>query len=183
MQVQTLKLEALGERQRLERLLVIYQAFQDYIQALTPIVKGEWPPSNEFLTVQEKFRLKFEEYKSLFYEWHEGYEEVNDAIGALLYRPEIFHNDSLGFELALPLATAKFQDILEKQARTLRELHEKIALLEGETRAEEITHIPKKSMLATIKDADQLAEIASKWGGKAIKFAPWAIEILKNLHH
>lgn len=183
MQVQTLKLETLDERQGLERLLVIYQSFQDYIQALTPIVKGEWPPSNEFLTAQEKFRLKFEEYEGLFFEWHEGVQEVNDAIAALLRRPEIFHNDTQGFELALPLATAKFQDILEKQARTLRELHEKIALLEGETKAEEITHIPKKSIMATIKDADQLAEIASKWGGKAIKFAPWAIELIKNLHH
>jgi hypothetical protein len=182
MQLQTLKLEALGERHRLERLLVIYQSFQDYIQALTPIVKGEWPPSNEFYVAQQKFRLKFVEYESLFYELN-GFQHLNEDVGALLNRPEDFRNNDRGFELALPLATAKFQDILEKQARTLRELHEKIALLEGETKAEEITHIPKKSIMATIKDADQLAEIASKWGGKVIRFAPWAIEIIRTLHH
>jgi hypothetical protein len=184
MPVERLKLEALEERQYLERLLVIYQSFQDYIQALTTVVKGE-PPSHEFVIVREKFRLKFAEYEKLFCEWNyaDGVQQVYEPIRALLYEPETFSNNDRGFGLALPLATTKFQDILEKRNRALREVHERIALLEGEAIAEKITHLPSKSIMATIKDADQLAEIASKWAGKAIKFAPWALELLKNLHH
>ena len=41
MLVKSLKLDALEERQALERLFVLYLSFQDYIQALTPVVKGE----------------------------------------------------------------------------------------------------------------------------------------------
>lgn len=183
MQLQSVKLEALEERQYLERLLVIYQSFQDYIQALIPLVKGECPPSSEFAIIHERLRLKFKEYENLFLEWNEGDQTVYTPIALLLFKPEKFYNNERGFELALPLATTKFQDIIEKRMRSLREAHERITLLESEAKAEEITHIPKKSLMATIKEADQLAEIASKWGGQVIRFAPWALELLNNLHH
>jgi hypothetical protein len=80
MLVKSLKLDALEERQALERLFVLYLSFQDYIQALTPVVKGE-SFTTEFFVAQERFRLKFAEYETLFCEWHEGEQNINEAIG------------------------------------------------------------------------------------------------------
>ncbi len=78
-------------------------------------------------------------------------------------------------------AAAKFQDILEKATRELRELHEQIALEEGQSRAEQVTQVPA-SALEKLKGADMVAEIAMKWLGRVIKFLPWATEIIENLH-
>jgi len=36
--------------------------------------------------------------------------------------------------------------------------------------------------VAKIKEADAVAEIGSKWLGRIVKFAPWAYEIIKNIH-
>jgi len=80
------------------------------------------------------------------------------------------------------LATEKFREILEKRGRSLREIHERIVLEEGQSKAEEVTHVPS-SALAKLKNADSVAEILSKWGGRAVAFGTWAHEIIKNLHH
>ena len=181
MQEMTLKIEALEEKQYLERLLVLYDAFQMYVEALTPYVKGK-AAGEELIAALERFRLKFEEYETLFLEWHDGEQTINAGGATFLTEADSFYNNEDNFRFALLLATTKFQDILEKRGRSLRELHEKIALVEGQSKAEEITHVPS-SALTKLKDADTVAEIASKWMGRAVKFAPWALELLKNLHH
>jgi hypothetical protein len=61
MQIQTLKREALEERQYLERLLTVYDAFQNYVEALKSSINGE-VTGDELLVVSERFRLKFAEY-------------------------------------------------------------------------------------------------------------------------
>ncbi len=180
MDIRALKREALDQKQYLERLLVIYDAFQNYVENLKPLVRGEWPIA-EYIQAHERFRLKFLEYETLFLEWHEGDQLVNEGIAALLYRPDEFRGNEDYFRMMLMVATAKFQDILEKAGRSLRETHEKIALEEGQSKAEEITRVPV-SALTKLKDADAVAEIATKWLGRAVKFAPWVYEIVKGLH-
>ncbi len=106
---------------------------------------------------------------------------VNGGIAAFLEGPDEFHKNEAGFRLMLTLATTKFEDILKKAGRDLRELHERVALEEGQSKAEEVTHV-SSSALAKVKDADVVAEIATKWLGRAVRFAPWAFEVLKNLH-
>ena len=179
MQLQALKIQALEQKHLLERLLTIYNSFQQYVESLTPFVNGE-PAQNEMLVAGEKFRLAFTEYESAFYEWHDGDQVINAGVAAFLNHPDEFRNNEEAFRLKLTLATTKFEDLLKKEGRNLRELHERIALDEGQSKAEEVTHVPS-SALSKLKDADTVAEIATKWLGKAVKFAPWVYEVLKNL--
>jgi hypothetical protein len=180
MEILALKRQALDQKQYLERLLAMYEAFQTYVQALKPVVLAE-QPGLEVLQSYERFRLKFEEYETLFFEWHEGEQLINEAVAIFLRHPEEFRANEEHFRVVLMLATTKFQDILEKAGRKLKELHEQIALEEGQSKAEQVTHVPS-SALTKLKDADMVAEIATKWAGKAIRFIPWAIEIIKGLH-
>ena len=82
MQIQTLKREALEERQYLERLLTVYDAFQNYVEALKSSINGE-VTGDELLVVSERFRLKFAEYENLFYEWEDGEQHLNAGLSAL----------------------------------------------------------------------------------------------------
>jgi hypothetical protein len=181
MQIQTLKREALEERQYLERLLTVYDAFQNYVEALKSSINGE-VTGDELLVVSERFRLKFAEYENLFYEWEDGEQHLNAGLSAFTRLPDNLLNADDSFRVALLLATEKFRDILEKRGRSLREIHERIVLEEGQSKAEEVTHVPS-SALAKLKNADSVAEILSKWGGRAVAFGTWAHEIIKNLHH
>jgi hypothetical protein len=174
-----LKTEALDERQYLDRLLNLYFAFQEYVEALKPLVRGE-SVEPDLLAAVERFRLKYQEYDNLFYEWHEGEQTLNAGIAAFVRYPYEFRNNEHDFEIMLMLATEKFQHILEQRALKIKEVHEHIALQEGQAKAEEITHVPK-SAVEKIKAADSLADIAFKWGGRALVFAPWAVKIVESL--
>lgn len=178
MDLKALKREALGERQSLERLLNLYFVFQEYVEALKPYVRGE-AVGPELVAAMERFRLKFEEYDGLFYEWHDGEKELNAGIAAFVRMPDEFLNNQPSFDLMLMLATEKFRHILEKRLVQIKEVHENIALEEGQTKAEETTHVPK-SAVEKAKDADALADIAYKWTGRALSFAPWAIKIIES---
>ncbi len=181
MEIQDLRRQALGARHYLERLLVVYEAFQSYVEALKSVVIGDTPNPELILQTRERFRLKFEEYQNLFLEWDEGEQNLNAGVAAFLDYPMEFRNNEAAFRTMLMAATEKFRDILEKAARTIRELHEQIALQDGEAKAEEITHVPA-SALTRLKNADTVVEILSKWAGKAIRFAPWAYEVIRTLH-
>jgi hypothetical protein len=175
-----LKRRALQQRQLLQRYFAIYDAFQKYAEALGPFVKdGE--VDKDLVVAEERFRLAFSEYESSFFEWHDGNQIINEGVAAFLGDPEPFRKDEGLFRMMLLLATTKFEDILRKAARDLTEIHEEIALVEGESKAEEITHVPS-SALTKMKEVDAVAEIGSKWLGRIIRFAPWAYGILKNIH-
>src|SRR5258708_2669417 len=114
-----LKRKALHQRQLLQHYFAIYDAFQKYVEALTPFVKdGE--PDNDLVAAEERFRLAFVEHESSFLEWRDGYEVINDGIAAFL-DPEHFRKDEELFRMMLLLATTKFEDILKKAARDLPE--------------------------------------------------------------
>ena len=178
MDILALKRKALHQRHYLQRLFAIYDAFQNYIEALKPFVNGA-DPDQSLVAAYERFRLAYTEYESQFLEWHDGNQVVNEGVGTFL-DPDNFRKKKESFEMTLLLATTKFEDILKKAARDLREMHEEIALVEGESKAEEITHVPP-SVLSKVKDADAVAEIGSKWLGRIVRFAPWAYEIIKNV--
>jgi len=180
MQLQALKRMALDQKHLLERYVDLYDSFQKYVESLTPYLNGK-SAETEMLVAMERFRLLFAEYEAVFLEWEDGMQVVNRGIAAFLEGPDEFRNNEAGFRLMLTLATTKFEDILKKAGRDLRELHERVALEEGQSKAEEVTHV-SSSALAKVKDADVVAEIATKWLGRAVKFAPWVYEVLKNLH-
>jgi hypothetical protein len=90
--------------------------------------------------------------------------------------PQIEHLTSGRRSLA---ATTKFEVLTKTAARDLRQLHEHIALLEGQEKAENVTGVPA-SALKKIRDVDTAMEIGTKWLGRAIQFAPWVIHILKG---
>jgi hypothetical protein len=152
---------------------------QKYVEALTPFVTGA-EPDVSLVAAQERFRLAFLEYEGRFLEWHEGHEVINEGVAAFL-DPDHFRRDENLFRMMLLLATRKFKDILKKATRDLTEMHEEIALVEGESKAEEITHVPS-SAVAKIKEADAVVEIGRKWLGRVVKFAPWAYEVIKTIH-
>lgn len=179
MEILTLKREALHRKQRLEHYFFIYDTFQKYVELLTPLVTGS-EPDVALVAAQERFRLAFSEYERIFVEWHEGNELINAGVAAFLDPGHFQRNERL-FRAMLTLATTKFEDILRKAARDLKETHEEIALLEGQVKAEEITQVPE-SALKKIKEVDVVAEIGIKWLGRAIKFAPWVYEIITKLH-
>lgn len=78
------------------------------------------------------------------------------------------------------MATTKFEILTKIAARDLRELHEHIAVVEGQEKAEKVTGVPT-SALSQLKDLDSALEIGKKWLGRAIQFAPWVYEVFKHL--
>ncbi len=174
-----LKRRALQQRHALQHYFAIYDLFQQYVETLKPYVNGA-EPDISLASAAERFRLAFSEHESLFLEWHEGDRVINTGVAAFL-DPDKFRKNEAAFQVMLLLATTKFEDILKKTGRDLKELHEEIALVEGASKAEEVTHVPA-SALTKIKEADAVAEIGSKWLGRIVKFAPWAYEIIKSIH-
>jgi hypothetical protein len=178
MDVLTLKREALDQRQLLQRYSAIYEAFQKYVECLTPVVCGAQPDPALLVSTAEKFRLLYLEYETQFCEWENGNEIINKGVAAFL-NPDFLRKEE--FRMMLLLATAKFEDLLGKAGRNLKELHEEIALVEGQDRAEEVTRVPS-SALRKLKNVDAVAEILSKWLGRAVRFTPWAIDLLSRMH-
>src|SRR6266852_1727851 len=178
MQLAALKRQALDQKHLLQRYLAIYDAFQKFVETLTPLVRGK-TVDQPALMAAERFRLLFAEYEPAFCEWHDGDKLVNAAIATFLYHPNEFRDNEEQFRTTLLLATAKFEDLLSKAGRDLKEVHEQIALEENQSKAEAITKVPS-SALSKLKDTDVVAEIATKWLGRAVQFAPWVYEVLKN---
>jgi hypothetical protein len=142
-----LKHLALEKKHRLEHLAAIYDAFQEYAQSLVPYMNGTQDETS-LIVHFERFRLLFNEYEHAFLEMREGESFINDGIAAFLNAsPDEFKGSEPYFRTNLLLATTKFQDLLGKAGRDLREYHEKITLEEGATKAEEITKVPISAMV------------------------------------
>ncbi len=174
----TLKRKALEQKHLLEQYFTIYDAFQDFVDKLPPYVQGQ-DASMEMLAAYERFRLLFAEHEYAFRELEEGL-ETNGGVGAFVNHVEEFVNNPEHFRLRLLAATTKFEILTKTAARDLRQLHEHIALVEGQEKAENVTGVPA-SALKKIQDVDTAMEIGTKWLGRAIQFAPWVIHILKSL--
>jgi hypothetical protein len=179
MQLAALNRDALEQKHLLEHYFTIYDAFQDYVDKLTPYVLGK-TASREMLVAFERFRLLFAEHESAFLEWHDGTQVINEGIAVFRGSPDAFQNDPEGFRLALTMATTKFEILSKMAARDLRELHEHIVALEGQEKAEEVTGVPV-SALKKLADLDAAVEIGHKWLGRAVQYAPWVYEIVKRL--
>jgi len=179
MQLEALKRDALEQKHLLEHYFTIYDAFQDYVDKLTPYVLGK-PASPEMLVSFERFRLLFTEHESAFLEWHDGNQLINGGIAVFLESPDALENNPDAFRLALSMATTKFEILSKMAARDLRELHEHIAALEGQEKAEKVTGVPV-SALKKLADLDTALEIGHKWLGRAVQYAPWVYEIVKNI--
>ena len=179
MELTALKRQALEQKHLLEHYFTIYAAFQDYVDKLTPYVLGK-PPNPEMLVAFERFRLLFAEHESAFFEWHDGLQLVNEGVATFLGSPDSFENNPAGFRLALSMAATKFEILSRIAGRDLRELHEHIAALEGQEKAEKITGVPV-SALKKLEDLDTAMEIGRKWLGRAVLYAPWVLEIVRRL--
>jgi hypothetical protein len=179
MQLAALKRNALEQKHLLEHYFTIYDAFQDYVDKLTPYVLGK-PPNPEMAIAFERFRLYFSEHEHAFLEWHEGEQVINEGIAAFLNSAHEFENNPEAFRLALTMATTKFEILSKMAARDLRELHEHIAALEGQDKAEKVTGVPV-SALKKLADLDTALEIGHKWLGRAVQYAPWVYEIVKRI--
>jgi len=110
MQLQGLKRMALDQKHLLERYVDLYDAFQKYVESLTPFVNGK-SAETAMLVTMERFRLLFAEYEGVFLEWEDGVQLVNTGVAAFLDDPDQFRNDQAKFRLMLTLATTKFEDI------------------------------------------------------------------------
>ncbi len=179
MQLEALKRDALEQKHLLEHYFTIYDAFQDYVDKLTPYVLGK-SATREMLVSFERFRLLLAEHESAFLEWHEGYQIINEGIAVFLGSPDAFENNPEAFRLALSMAATKFEILSKTAARDLRELHEHIAALEGQDKAEKVTGVPV-SALKKLADLDTALEIGHKWLGRAVQYAPWVYEIVKRI--
>lgn len=180
MDVMPLKLEALEHRQDLDHLLDLYGQFQRYVELLTPVVRGE-KPSAEFPTVHGKLQLALRDEEGRFLEWADGNQVLNPDVYGL-----VDDNDSLRdpttFANAVAGATTKFEHLIRESERSLRQLHEKIALIEGETQAQQVTTLESRSELQErLSKVDAAAEAGLKWGARIYKFGSWAVGIAKSL--
>jgi hypothetical protein len=133
----------------------------------------------DFDRAYERFRLLLLEHQSNFLEWQDGVQVINEGVGAAFIE-NVDEKNPEHFKITLAGATTKFEVLIETAARDLRQLHEHIALVEGQEKAENVTGVPT-SALKKLQDVDSALEIGRKWLCRAIQFAPWVHEILKHL--
>ena len=184
MEIQRLKIEALEERQDLDKFVALYLNFQSYVEQLAPFVVGKVPTAS-LAPAQESLRLELRDEEHRFIEWDEGSQILNPAIFSLVEEPNLYLGNHQLFEHDLFLATKKFEHLIRNQKRALEELHEKIALLTSEREAQDVTSVERPfdsgSVPETVKRADELAERGLKWAGHFLKFWSWAKGILKAI--
>ena len=181
---QDLKMIALEERQDFERLVDLYQGFQTYIEQLAEAIRSG-TPSNELVSRQQALRLELRDEEHRFTEWHNGELVLNTAIFSLVEEPEDYLTNPAALHAALLLATQKFEYLIRKKERSLRELHEKIALMTTESEARNVTRVEPRSSSGSVvekaKGADAVTEIGLKWAGRVLKFMSWAESILRTI--
>ena len=181
-EVKTRKLEALQQRQYIDRLVELYKEFQDYIEGLARDLNEPDAVTQQDLETlvrrQESLRLHLDEKENLFLEWHEGDQVLNPHIFSLVREPGAYRHDRNGFRCAVLFATQKFEHLIRKEERSLRELHEQIALLTSEEEAHAVTTLEPRSRLQSaankMVNADQIIDKGLKWGGHLLKFGLWA---------
>jgi len=179
--LQSLKMEALDCRHYIERVLSLFADFQEYVEEMIPTVQCR-PPSANLPSRYERFRLSFQEYENIFLEWHEGDQIINPGIAQFVDHAVEFRGAPREFEAALLIATKKFQHLISRKERDLRELHDKIEALTSEAEADKVAAIAP-SITERIRGMDDVAERGYKWLGRIKDLLPWArmlIESLKN---
>lgn len=184
MDQQNLKMRALEERQDFERLVDLYQSFQTYIEQLAEAIRSG-TPSNELVSRQQALCLELRDEEHRFHEWHDGELQLNPAIFSLVEEPDEYLTSPAVLQASLLLATAKFEYLIRKKERSLRELHEKIALMTTEGEARNVTSMEPSSssgsVVGKVKGADAVAEIGLKWAGRGLMFMSWAENILRTI--
>src|SRR5258708_3024729 len=139
-QLQILKIDALEERQDLDGLVALYLEFQAYIEKLAEAFHGGGNRS-DLAAAHEALRLHLRDEENRFLEWSDGERVLNRPIFSLLEDP-----DPGTFERDLMLATQKFEYMIRKKERSLRELHERIAVLTSDQDAQAVTHVEVDSL-------------------------------------
>jgi hypothetical protein len=181
MDLQNIKLHALEQKHDLERLADLYLNFQRYIESLKQLV-GSAESNANFFVAHEEMRLCFADHEYRFYEWHEGEQLVNSSIYSLIFEPVRFQNNPLEFRDTLVLATKKFEYLIRRKERELRELDDKIRLVVGEKEAHSLTGVEKQpvgtSEVETVRRTDEIAEVGLKWGGRIFTFTSWLLKVL-----
>jgi hypothetical protein len=179
------KQEALGLKQDLAHLVEFYEEFQRYVEELADVVAGQSHVTEALERRQRSLQLALrDEHEHRFREWHNGEELLTGSVVRLIESPvadaEVFKKDLEG-------AVSKFEHLIRRGERELRNIHERIALLEGEDVAKSITTLEpvvalssEPSLGARLEQADRIADAGVKWGGRIVKFFPWAYLILKS---
>jgi hypothetical protein len=176
-----LKRTALSYRQDLDDVVDLYLGFQNYIEHLARVLKGDlsW---QEFGRTQVSYDLRLTDREPLFYEWDEGEQVLNMPVFSLVREPQHYGGELEFFKVDLLRAVEKFKYLIDRRERELRKVHEKIALELSESEAETITQLepPRKpvSLIDQAKRADETMESVWKWGERLVRFLPWANTIL-----
>lgn len=190
-EIKTRKLAALQQKQYIDRLVALYEEFQTYIEGLARALYGpDQLTEHELENLvrrQEALRLHLDEKENLFLEWQEGEQVLNHHIFSLVRDPDTYRHDRNAFRGSVLLATEKFAYLIREQERSLRELHEQIALLTSEGEAQAVTTLePQPRLQSTasrMADADQIIDTGLKWGGHLVKFGLWAKGVLEAYGH
>jgi hypothetical protein len=190
-EVKTRKLEALQQKQYIDRLVALYEEFQTYIEGLVSALNcPDRLTEQDYETLvrrQEALRLHLDEKENLFLEWHDGEQVLNPHIFSLVREPDTYRHDRNAFRCSVLLATEKFEYLIRKQERSLRELHEQIALLTSEGEAQAVTTLEPRSRLQStaskMGDVDQIIDKGLKWGGHLVKFGLWAKGLFEAYGH
>ena len=184
-EIRALKLNALEERQDLARLVSLYESFQAYTEALAKVIRQEATPES-LKAIYLEVRHEFDDEEPRFLEWNEGEQVLNSAIYSLVRNPRLFIDSPGDLRDTLLAATVKFQHLIAKQERNLRELHERIALITSEAEAYGLTKVESREgeqpgLAEKAQQADTIGEIGIKWAGKLLRFGSWAEGILSGL--
>ncbi len=180
--VRSLKMQAVDCRHYIERLLSLFADFQAYAEEIIPIAQGH-PPGPNLLGHYEKFRLSFQEYKNIFLECDdEGDRIINPGIAQIFYHADELRDRPEEFEVALLLATRKFQHLISNEERQLRELHDKIEVLSSEAEADKVAAIDT-SVVERLRGMDDVAERGYTWLGRIKDLLPWAQLVIGHLRN
>lgn len=178
MDITALKLEAADHRRDVDRLVKLYEGFQNYIEQLARVLTGEIT-TEVFRAAQYEYQLRLDAEQGRFLEWREGERVLHSEIFTLVQNPEECR-DTQVFKSYVARATAKFLHLIEEAREELAAIHENMAIVSSEAEAAKLTTLePADSRLAIerVKVADQMLETSFKWGGRTIAGASWVAKV------
>lgn len=193
-----LKSQALDIRQDIDHLVTFYRRFQAYVERLAAVIAGQAEWDQTLQREQTALDVAFErEHGHRFLEWESGEQQYRGSVYDLIKEPGGYRNRPDVFAYDVQDAAVTFEQLFDTKERELRNLHEHIALLDGEQEARRVTTIepaeltppaatPAQHAEPEGETADARAEwlegVADKvyrWGGRAIQFGLWACTTLQ----
>jgi hypothetical protein len=178
MDVTALKLLAADRRREVDRLVKLYEAFQNYVEQLARVRKGELT-EDVFRRTQYEYQLRLDAEQGRFLEWHDGDQLLHTEIFTLVRSPEECCDIDV-FKAYVARSAAKFLHLIGEAREKLAAVHEELAIVGGEEQAAAVTTLEPSnpgSAAERVKVADEYMETGFKWAGRVVSGAAWVLKV------